>query len=69
MRRRGRKRVTVARVMAPGATEPNEHWAMDFVRDTRADGRFRSLRSLEMRGDAAAMGLQSLSRRAGGIGL
>lgn len=44
MRRRGRKRVAVARVAVPGATQPNEHWAMDFVRDTRADGRaFRAL--------------------------
>lgn len=44
VRRRGRKRVAVARVAVPGATAPNEHWAMDFVRDTRADGRaFRAL--------------------------
>lgn len=44
VRRRGRKRVAVARVEVPGATQPNEHWAMDFVRDTRADGRaFRAL--------------------------
>lgn len=44
VRRRGRKRVAVARVTVPGATQPNEHWAMDFVRDTRADGRaFRAL--------------------------
>jgi putative transposase len=44
VRRRGRKRVAVARVAVRGATAPNEHWAMDFVRDTRADGRaFRAL--------------------------
>ena len=44
VRRRGRKRVAVARVEAPAATAPNEHWAMDFVRDTRSDGRaFRAL--------------------------
>ena len=44
VRRRGRKRVAVARVAVAGATQPNEHWAMDFVRDTRADGRaFRAL--------------------------
>lgn len=44
VRRRGRKRVAVARVDVPSATAPNEHWAMDFVRDTRADGRaFRAL--------------------------
>ncbi|MCY7378763.1 MAG: DDE-type integrase/transposase/recombinase, partial [Gemmatimonadaceae bacterium] len=44
VRRRRRKRVAVARVAVPGATQPNEHWAMDFVRDTRADGRaFRAL--------------------------
>jgi putative transposase len=44
VRRRGRKRVAVARVEVIGATQPNEHWAMDFVRDTRADGRaFRAL--------------------------
>lgn len=35
VRRRGRKRVAVARVEVAGATQPNEHWAMDFVRDTR----------------------------------
>ena len=39
VRRRGRTRVAVARVAGAGATQPNEHWAMDFVRDTRADGR------------------------------
>lgn len=44
VRRRARKRVAVARVEVPGATQPNEHWAMDFVRDTRSDGRaFRAL--------------------------
>jgi putative transposase len=44
VRRRGRKRVAVARVEVAGATQPTEHWAMDFVRDTRADGRaFRAL--------------------------
>ena len=44
VRRRGRKRVAVARVEVAGASQPNEHWAMDFVRDTRADGRaFRAL--------------------------
>lgn len=44
VRRRGRKRVAAARVEVPGATAPNEHWAMDFVRDTRSDGRaFRAL--------------------------
>lgn len=44
VRRRGRKRVAVARVEVAGATQPNEHWAIDFVRDTRADGRaFRAL--------------------------
>jgi putative transposase len=44
VRRRGRKRAAVARVEVAGATQPNEHWAMDFVRDTRADGRaFRAL--------------------------
>lgn len=44
VRRRGRKRVAVARVEVPGATQPNEHWAMDFVRDTLSDGRaFRAL--------------------------
>jgi putative transposase len=44
VRRRGRKCVAVARVAVPSAMAPNEHWAMDFVRDTRADGRaFRAL--------------------------
>jgi putative transposase len=39
VRRRGRTRVAVARVEVVGATQRTEHWAMDFVRDTRADGR------------------------------
>lgn len=44
VRRRGRKRVARPRVEVPGATRPNEHWAMDFMRDTLADGRpFRTL--------------------------
>lgn len=44
VRRRGRKRVSRPRVEVPGATQPNEHWAMDFMRDTLADGRaFRTL--------------------------
>lgn len=44
VRRRGRKRVAVARVEVPGATCPNEHWAMDFMRDTLSNGRaFRAL--------------------------
>lgn len=42
--RRQRKRVAVARVPMPQVTRPNEQWAMDFVRDTRSDGRaFRAL--------------------------
>lgn len=44
VKRQRRKRVAQARVVAPGATTPNEHWAMDFMRDTLADGRaFRTL--------------------------
>ncbi len=38
-RRRGRKRVSVPRVMPPAPERPNERWSMDFVRDTFADGR------------------------------
>lgn len=48
LRRRGRKRVAVARVEVPGATQPNEHRAMDFVRDTLSDGRaFRAQTRLD----------------------
>lgn len=44
VKRQRRKRVAQARVVAPGATTPNQHWAMDFVRDTPSDGRaFRTL--------------------------
>ena len=44
VKRHRRKRVAVARVVAPGAVGPNEHWAMDFMRDTLSDGRaFRTL--------------------------
>jgi len=48
VRRRGRKqggkRVAVARIDVPGALRPDEHWAMDFMRDTLSDGRaFRAL--------------------------
>jgi putative transposase len=44
VRRQRRKRVAVPRVVRPGATQVNEHWAMDFMRDTLANGRaFRAL--------------------------
>lgn len=44
VRRRHRKRTAVSRVAVPGATRVNEHWAMDFMRDTLAGGRaFRAL--------------------------
>lgn len=44
VRRRRRKRTAEPRVPMPCATRPNEHWAMDFMRDTFADGRaFRAL--------------------------
>jgi len=44
VRRQRRKRVAQPRVVAPGAVAPNEHWAMDFMRDTLSDGRaFRTL--------------------------
>jgi putative transposase len=44
VRRRRRKRVAVARIPLVVPAAPNELWAMDFVRDTLADGRvFRSL--------------------------
>ena len=49
VRRQSRKRVARARVEMPGATRPNEHWAMDFVRDTLADGRaFRTLNVVDV---------------------
>lgn len=44
VRRQRRKRVAVPRVVRPSATQANEHWAMDFMRDTLAHGRaFRAL--------------------------
>jgi putative transposase len=44
VKRRRKKRVAQTRVSLPGASKPNERWAMDFVRDTLADGRaFRAL--------------------------
>jgi len=44
VRRQRRKRVAIPRVQLPPASAPNEHWAMDFVRDTLSDGRsFRAL--------------------------
>ena len=43
-RRRKKKQVAIARVPLPRAEQPNEQWAMDFVRDTLSDGRaFRAL--------------------------
>jgi putative transposase len=44
VRRRRKKRVSAPRVPLPRSSRPNERWAMDFVRDTLADGRaFRAL--------------------------
>ena len=44
VKRQRRKRVAQARMVAPSAVRPNEHWAMDFMRDTLSDGRaFRTL--------------------------
>ena len=44
VRRRARKRVSVARVPIVAPTRANERWSMDFVRDTFATGRaFRCL--------------------------
>jgi len=44
MRRQRRKRVAVPRTPLPPTEQPNELWAMDFVRDTLASGRvFRAL--------------------------
>jgi len=39
VRRRRRKRVSVARLPARAPTQPNERWSMDFVSDTLGDGR------------------------------
>jgi putative transposase len=39
VRRRRRKRISVARVAAIAPTQPNERWSMDFVSDTLGDGR------------------------------
>jgi putative transposase len=39
VRRRRRKRVSVARVPMAAPTRPNERWSMDFVSDTLGDGR------------------------------
>jgi putative transposase len=44
MRRQRRKRVAVPRVPLPKTEQPDELWALDFVRDTLARGRvFRAL--------------------------
>lgn len=44
VRRQRRKRVAVPRAAVPTAMQANEQWAMDFMRDTLADGRaFRAL--------------------------
>lgn len=44
VKRQRRKRVAQPRVEVPGAAAANEHWAMDFMRDTLSDGRaFRTL--------------------------
>ncbi len=37
--KRSKKRVSVPRVTPPPATEPNERWSIDFLRDGLADGR------------------------------
>lgn len=48
VRRRGRKKLVRARVPLPVATQPNEWWTMDFVRDTLAAGSaFRALTMLD----------------------
>ena len=39
VRRRRRKRVSVARVPAIAPTQPKERWSMDFMSDTLGDGR------------------------------
>lgn len=39
VRRRRRKRVSVARVPLVAPTRPNQRWSMDFVSDTLGDGR------------------------------
>lgn len=39
VRRRKRKQVAMLRVPLPAPTQPNEQWAMDFIRDTLSDGR------------------------------
>ena len=41
VRRRRRKRVSMARVPRPVVMAPNERWSMDFVHDTLGDGRVR----------------------------
>jgi putative transposase len=39
VRRRRRKRVSMARVPRPAPTAPAERWSMDFLQDTLGDGR------------------------------
>jgi len=48
VRRRRRKRVSVARVPIVPTTKPNERWAMDFMRDSlRGNRAFRMLNILD----------------------
>lgn len=39
VRRKRRKKLVVARMLLPPATEPNQRWSMDFVQDSMTDGR------------------------------
>jgi putative transposase len=48
VRRHRRKRGAAPRVAVPAAMQADEQWAMDFMRDTLADGRaFRALTLLD----------------------
>ena len=48
VRKRKKKQLSMPRVVLPAAQGPNEQWAIDFMRDTLADGRaFRAFTAID----------------------